>query len=303
MEVNHNKIFKYYQQGIYPSVEKIYAIGDIHGDFNALTLCLKKANLIDNNYHWCGGKAHVVQVGDILDRKIRDVEYSDEDSEFKIISLICNLQLESYVAGGGFHPVIGNHEIMNVLGIFDYVSPLGMKHFKDCNGRLNYFRVGGVFCKYLACGWNPIVKIGDFIFCHGGINTTIANKYSIQDINYIMRDTLYGNSNHIQQKYFAELFLMNDSILWNRDYSCELSKSIENIKLKNLNCVLNKYNGSYLIVGHTPQENGIKNRFNGKVFCVDTGMSEAFGKKNNKNERIHYLEIISNKVENKIVIY
>jgi len=303
MEVNHNKIFKYYQQGIYPSVERIYAIGDIHGDFNALTLCLKKANLIDNNYHWCGGKAHVVQVGDILDRKIRDVEYSDEDSEFKIISLICNLQLESYVAGGGFHPIIGNHEIMNILGIFDYVSPLGMKHFKDINGRLEYFKVGGIFCKYLACGWNPIIKIGDFIFCHGGINTNIVDKYSIQDINYIMRDTLYGNSNHIRQKYFEQLFLSNNSILWNRDYSSDLSKSIENVKFKNLNYVLNKYNASYLIIGHTPQENGIKNRFNGKVFCVDTGMSEAFGKKNNKNERIHYLEIISNKIENKIVIY
>lgn len=303
MEVNHNKIFKYYQQGIYPSVEKVYAIGDIHGDFNALILCLKKANLIDTNFHWCGGKAHVVQVGDILDRKIRDVEYTDEDSEFKIISLICNLQLESYVAGGGFHPVIGNHEIMNILGIFDYVSPLGMKHFKDRNGRLEYFKIGGIFCKYLACGWNPIVKIGDFIFCHGGINTTIADKYSIKEINYIMRDTLYGNTNHIQQKYFEQLFLRNDSILWNRDYSSDLSKSAESIKLKNLNYVLNKYNASYLILGHTPQENGIKSRFNGKVFCVDTGMSEAFGKKNNKSERIHHLEIISNKVENKIVIY
>jgi hypothetical protein len=206
MEVNHNKIFKYYQQGIYPSVEKIYAIGDIHGDFNAFILCLRKANLIDTNFHWCGGKAHVVQVGDILDRKIRDVEYTDEDSEFKIISLICNLQLESYIVGGGFHPIIGNHEIMNILGIFDYVSPLGMKHFKDINGRLEYFKIGGVFCKYLACGWNPIVKIGDFIFCHGGITKNISDKYSIENINYIMRDTLYGNLNHIQQKYFEQLF-------------------------------------------------------------------------------------------------
>jgi hypothetical protein len=186
MKINHNEIFKYYQLGIYPSYEKIYAFGDIHGDLNAFITILKRAKLIDDNYHWCGGNAHVVQVGDILDRKIRDVEYSDEDSEFKIISLILKLQLESYVAGGGFHPVIGNHEIMNILGIFDYVSPLGLKHFNGKEGRRKYFEIGGDFCKYLACAWNPVIKIGDILFCHGGISLNIANKYSIDQINFIM---------------------------------------------------------------------------------------------------------------------
>jgi hypothetical protein len=302
MKVNHNQIFKYYQQGIYPLVEKLYAIGDIHGDFNAFTLCLKKAGLIDNNFHWTGGKAHVVQVGDILDRKIRNNEYTDEDSEFKIISLICNLQLESYIAGGGFHPIIGNHEIMNIFGIFDYVSPLGMKHFKNEMGRREYFKIGGIFCKYLACGWNPVVKIGDFIFCHGGINVDISNKYTIQDINYIMRDTLYGNRNHINNHYFKELFLKDDSILWNRIYSSELPKNRETRESRNLNTILNNYNGKYMIVGHTPTDGGIKTRFNGQVFCIDTGMSEAFGKKLNKSDRVHYLQIISNKTENRIIL-
>ena len=115
MKINHNEALKYYQKGIYPPVEKLYALGDIHGDLNAFILSLKKAELIDNNLNWCGGTSHVVQVGDILDRKIRDVEYTDEDSEMIIISLICKLQLEAYAAGGGFHPIIGNHEIMNIL--------------------------------------------------------------------------------------------------------------------------------------------------------------------------------------------
>ena len=306
MKVNHNEIFKYYQIGVYPKVEKLYALGDIHGDFNAFILCLKKAKLIDNNYHWCGGKAHVVQVGDILDRKIRDVEYSDEDSEFKIISLILKLQLESYIDGGGFHPIIGNHEIMNILGIFDYVSPMGFKHFKNNKeGRLNYFKIGGDFCKYLACGWNPIIKIGDFIFCHGGINLNISEKYSIETINFIMRDTLYGNIYHLNKPYFVELFLDNDSILWNRTFSVNMNKQKENYLKPILNKILNKYNAKHLVIGHTPQENGITARFNGMIFCVDTGMSEAFGKKINKSERIHLIEIISNlnSDKNKILIY
>ena len=83
--------------------------------------------------------------------------------------------------------LFGNHEIMNILGIFDYVSPMGIKHFeKGIVGREKYFMIGSDFCKYLACGWNPIVKIGDCLFCHGGINYELASKYSIDNINYIM---------------------------------------------------------------------------------------------------------------------
>ena len=301
MKINHNEIFKYYQMGIYPSVDKLYAFGDIHGDFNAFISVLKKAKLIDNDYHWCGGKAHVVQLGDILDRKIRDVEYSDEDSEFKIISLILKLQLESYVDGGGFHPIIGNHELMNILGIFDYVSQMGMSHFKTKKNRETYFKPGNDFCKYLACGWNPIVKIGNFLFCHGGISLNISNKYRIEYINFIMRDTLYGNTSHLNTPYFNELFLDNNSILWNRIYSVNLQKIEEFYKEKELNEVLNKYGAKYMVIGHTPQENGINRRFNDKIICVDTGMSEAFGKKLDKNERIHFIEILFN--PNKIIMH
>ena len=300
MKINHNEAFKYYQKGIYPPVDKLYAIGDIHGDLNAFILSLKKAKVINNNLNWCGGTAHVVQVGDILDRKIRDVEYTDEDSEMIIISLICKLQLEAFTAGGGFHPIIGNHEIMNILGIFDYVSQMGMKHFQNVEGRRNYFKIGNIFCKYLACGWNPVVKIGDFIFCHGGLNINIAVKYNIEEINFIMRDTLYGNYYHIHKRYFNELFLNETSILWNRSFSVDLPKNKINQTTLQLNKILEIYKAKHIVVGHTPHMDGIKTRFNDKIICIDTAMSEAFGKKKNKNERIHYLEIIKN---NKILYY
>jgi hypothetical protein len=300
MKINHNEVFRYYQKGIYPQVEKLYAFGDIHGDLNAFILSLTKAGLIDNNLNWCGGTSHVVQVGDILDRKTRDCEDTDEDSELIIISLICKLQLEAYSSGGGFHPIIGNHEIMNILGIFDYVSPMGFNHFKNIKSRTEYFKIGNTFCKYLACGWNPIVKIGDFIFCHGGININIANKYNIEYINLIMRNTLFGNSYHLNQSYFTELFLNENSILWNRTYSIDMSNDEEKYHSIDLKKILEIYNANYIVVGHTPQTNGIKSRFNGKVICIDTAMSEAFGKKINKNERIHYLEVIMN---NQIKLY
>ena len=68
---------------------------------------------------------------------------------FKSI-FILKLQIEAYLNGGGYHPVIGNHEIMNVLGMFDYVSNMGMRHFQSINGRRDYFKQGSDFCKYLS---------------------------------------------------------------------------------------------------------------------------------------------------------
>jgi hypothetical protein len=303
MRINHNEIFKYYQQGVYPPVDKLYAFGDIHGDFNSFILCLTKAKLIDKNHKWCGGNAHVVQVGDILDRKPRDDDPSDEDSEFKIISLILKLQLESYLVGGGFHPVIGNHEIMNIFGMFEYVSPMGMKHFKSPQERKEYFKIGGVFARYLACAWNPIIKIGDFIFCHGGLNLKIAENYTIEKINLLMRNTLYGNVNNIYQPFFNELFMSNNSILWNRTYSSNIPKYEVPRYHRDLIKILSIYNAKYLVVGHTPTYDTVKLRFNGKVLCVDTAMSAAFGLKSNKMERIHYVEVLHKNGKNIINLF
>jgi hypothetical protein len=302
MNREYNQAFQYYQIGVYDKVDKLYAIGDIHGDFNAFITVLKSAKIVDDDLHWIAGNSHVVQVGDILDRKCREDDCSDEDSEFKIIGLILHLQKEAYLNGGGFHPIIGNHELMNILGIFDYVSPMGLNHFGGIEGREYYFKIGGDFCKYLACGWNPIVKIGDFIFCHGGISSTISKKYSIEDINLFMRDTLYGNKKNIEKPMFNELFLAEHSILWNRTYSTDLSGEKEKNAEKQLTDVLTRYGAKYMVLGHTPHEDGIRLRFNNRVICIDTGMSDAFGLKKMNMDRIHFLEVIDNKEKNKNTI-
>jgi hypothetical protein len=302
MRVNHNEIFKYYQKGVYPKCKRIIAIGDIHGDYVAFILVLKRANLVNDDLKWIGGDTHVVQIGDILDRKPRNYDNDDEDSEFKIIALILKLQLESYQSGGGFHPVIGNHELMNILGIFDYVSPMGIMHFGSPEKRKEYFELGNTFSKYLACAWNPVIKIGKNLFCHGGISVNIAKKYTIENINFIMRDALYGNRGHLNQRYFYELFLDDNSVLWNRSYSTDSTIQKHLLAERNLDYVFAQYDIDKMIVGHTPQENGIKRKFSGKVLCIDTAMSEAFGRKNKKTERIHFLEIMEDDNKKKIIL-
>jgi hypothetical protein len=39
-------------------VERIVAIGDVHGDYNVFVALLRTAKLIDNGTSWTGGMAH-----------------------------------------------------------------------------------------------------------------------------------------------------------------------------------------------------------------------------------------------------
>lgn len=297
IQEEYDNIFKYYQQGIYNVGDKrIVAIGDIHGDYKVFINVLRKANIIDNRNNWIAKDTHVVQVGDILDRKSRtDNNYSDEDSEFLIIGLILKLQIESFLKNGGYHPIIGNHEMMNIMGVFDYVSPKGLQHFKSFEDRRKYFEIGNNFCKYLASGWNPIIKINDFLFCHGGIKYCIASKYSIEYINEFMRNTLYSKKMNLYKKEFQDIFINENSILWNRHFSED--KIEEPVYYKELMNVLKIYNSKYMVLGHTPQEDGIKSKYNGRVFCIDTGMSAAFHSEESNKVNVHYLEIIDNKIK------
>lgn len=289
---------EYYQKGVYKKCKKVYVIGDIHGDLRAFIYSLRLANVIDKDLDWVGGCNRVVQIGDIVDRKTRvDGEdgRNDEDSEFKIFALMLKLQYQAYKAGGGFHCVLGNHELMNVMGIHDYVSPEGQRHFMrgggggaggaEGGGRHEYFRPGGTFARYLACTWNPVVKIGEWVFCHGGISPKIASTYKMSDVNLVMRDYLYGNTLHAKQAYFKELFTGNHSILWNRDFAVN-EPNAEKVKK-----TLEKLKAKHMVVGHTIQSNGITSRYGGAVWNVDAGMSEAFGRRRVPQDRVQILEV------------
>ncbi len=49
-------------------VGRIVAIGDIHGAYDSLVSILDRAGLVDKKLRWIGGKTHLVQMGDVMDR-------------------------------------------------------------------------------------------------------------------------------------------------------------------------------------------------------------------------------------------
>ena len=94
-------------------VRRVVAFADVHGAYQELLSVLREAAVIDEALHWRGGDTHLVSLGDLLDR--------GPDSR-KVLDLLMRLELEARDAGGAVHVVLGNHEVMNIVGDLRYVS-------------------------------------------------------------------------------------------------------------------------------------------------------------------------------------
>lgn len=102
--------------------ESLVAIGDVHGDFDDFVAILQHIGLIDKQDHWTGGKTTLVQLGDILDRGPKPREVMD---------LLIALEREAGPAGGRVVSLLGNHEMMNIVGDLRYVTPVNYASFAD----------------------------------------------------------------------------------------------------------------------------------------------------------------------------
>jgi hypothetical protein len=93
---------------------RVVAIGDIHGAYDEFVVILKRAGLINEHLNWSGGRATLVQTGDYTDRGT-DVR--------KVLELLIRLEREAKSAGGQVVTLLGNHEVMNLIGDWRDVTP------------------------------------------------------------------------------------------------------------------------------------------------------------------------------------
>jgi hypothetical protein len=100
----------------------LIAIGDVHGDFDDFVTILQHTGLIDAAHHWAGGTTTFVQPGDLIDRGPKPRE---------VLDLLMALEGEAAKAGGRLVSLLGNHEVMNIMGDLRYVTPANYKSFAD----------------------------------------------------------------------------------------------------------------------------------------------------------------------------
>lgn len=280
-------------------VERIVAIGDVHGDYDNFVASLREAGMINRRRNWTGGSSHLVQVGDLPDRG------PDTD---KVIALLKKLENQAVEDGGRVHALIGNHEAMNMLGDLRYVHPDEYAAFRNRNSRelRNRFYAQHVqqreaadpefvadsayrdqFDERFPLGYvehrfawapegevgswvlqhNAVIKINRNLFLHGGISPQVLGM-SLEAINGAVRSELGGELGEEPGLSEAE-----HGPLWYRG----LAQNAEAMEAAHVEAVLQFYDVDRIIIGHTPGMGTVVPRFGGKVLVIDTGLSDYYG--------------------------
>lgn len=212
----------------FDGVERVVAISDIHGAYDAFVETLKAAALVDERLDWRGGKTHLVIVGDIVDRGDRSRAAMD---------LLMRLEPQAQAAGGRVHVVLGNHELMNLVGDLRYVSRAEFAAFaaeetplmrdaayarylagargaglagrrlsrEDFDERFpagffahrRAFAASGTYGRWLL-GKPLVLRINDTLFAHAGLSEALSAQ-SLEAINGPLRGELIAYVQLLEQ--------------------------------------------------------------------------------------------------------
>ena len=152
--------------------ERVVAIADVHGAYEPFLSILTAAGLIDGNRRWAGGRAVLVQTGDVTDRGAGVREALD---------LLMALEQQAEDAGGRVHALLGNHEVMNMLGDTRDVSGEALKSFGGETAYRAAFAREGRYGRWLRR--RPVIlNLDGTVFMHAGIDLNYSTD-SIDELN------------------------------------------------------------------------------------------------------------------------
>jgi hypothetical protein len=280
-------------ESVWTGVGRIVAIGDLHGGYSQFVHLLQATELVNGDNTWIGGNAHLVQMGDVMDRGDRAKD---------IFDLIRRLEKEAEAAGGRVHMLIGNHEELNLIHrSLQYADFVSQKQFFDFlpqniriaeearnGGRLNWDQWKDIIDNeefvakayydgfrdtygYWIAEHNVVIQINDTVFVHGGLTESYA-AMGVQAVNDLYRSEI-GPGLRGKDISRPRIVFQADGPLWNRrladtDESAEHHASIDRI--------LGSLKAARIVVAHTPnnfhgREDEMK-RYGGKIWVIDTGI-------------------------------
>ncbi len=259
-------------QDVFTGVARIVAVGDAHGDYEQLVSVLKSAGLIDDTLQWTGGKTHLVQTGDLLDRGAEGR---------KCLDLLMSLEKQAQAAGGRLHALIGNHEAMNLYGDLRYVTPADFASYRDpksdkpADGKnppgyaehRMHFAANGDYGKWIR-GHNAVLKINNMLFVHGGIGPKYADM-PVRTINDRVRAELNDFS-----KLEGGIVKDEEGPLWYRG----MAQGDEKTLAPQVNVALKNFGVEHVAIGHTFTDGAVTPRFGGKVILIDVGLARVYDK-------------------------
>jgi len=272
-------------------VDRIIAIGDVHGAYDQLESLLIAAGVIDTAKQWAGGDTHLVSLGDLLDR--------GPDSR-KAMDLLMRLQTQAPASSGMVHVLLGNHELMNMTGDLRDVSEAEYTALANIGGHRAAFSAKGHYGRWLIT-LPFMIRINGTVFTHGGVPQLLAGM-DIETINSRARHdltTLLQEGSRLRnegllapagdlvlaaldadealQPLLGETFLnaAKSTLLGARGPLWYRGTAACHALLETaaLTSTLQALGAKRVVVGHTPTpDRELNSRMKGAAYIIDTGM-------------------------------
>lgn len=289
-------------------VPRVVAVGDVHGAYERFVSILRTAGILDERERWAGGRAHLVQLGDALDR-------GNEGP--RVLELLMRLEGQARAAGGRVHALLGNHEVMNVMGDLRYVSAEEYQTFRTPQSesrrhhlyerslararerarekgekfdetafqakfleqaplglveRTEAFAESGRYGRWLR-GHDAEVVLNGVAFVHGGLTPEVA-ALGCDKVNSAVRREIGADLPATLASPQTTLAAGENGPLWYRG----LARGSEQELAPLVERVLAAAEARAVVVGHTVTGTGrIVSRADGRVVMIDSGMTDGYG--------------------------
>jgi hypothetical protein len=250
------------ETAIYPAAEKVFAVSDIHGQYQSFIRLLKVHKIIGKNLRWSFGKGHLVVNGDVFDRGPEVTES---------LWLIHQLARQAKKSGGRVHLLLGNHEVMVLQGDLRY---LHLKYQAVAKTLLKR-EMNELYGKSSELGrWlrtrHTIIKIGRVIFVHAGIHPYfVANKYTIESINDAIRADLDTPRDTIRADRDLSFLFRGRGPLWYRGFFMD-TKTSGRLGTMHIKLFQSYFGVHCIVVGHTTRKH-VHPLFGKRVIAIDSG--------------------------------
>ena len=145
-----------------PMRPSLFSLSDIHGDRLRLGECLRLGNITDTRGVWHAPAGTVlVHTGDAIDRGPATLDVLDH---------LQALQKNASAARSSMVFLLGNHEVMNLMGDLRYVPDADIESFKGHAARARAFASDGVVGRWLLEHFRVCHLARDTVFVHAGIH-------------------------------------------------------------------------------------------------------------------------------------
>jgi len=254
--------------GVSAARERVFSVADLHGDYERFKMILERLDLAtfaEDQARWTGGTSILVSTGDSVDRG---------EHGRAIYLAFQELARQAPGHGGEVLNLIGNHELMNLQADLRYVHRSEMLSTGDYGGRVQREKEwgrDGLIGGDIRNRFITAAVRGRTLFVHGGLDPDVLSHYGsdaqaldalnaqvkeLVNVDVVGRHWLFGDNGPFWNRFFAD---------GRERHACD---KVER--------TLSMVGADRMVVGHTPQDNGVNIRCAGRIILADTIISRAY---------------------------